>query len=117
MQYYFRLATSEIKHFLTESKYKHISEEKSGILYYTGRILPTQDVGGDLTMCDVCLDLTKSSFCVPIVDAFSPIAYAIASEIHWYHQDVMHGGLESLLRETNRVAFIIGGRRPSNWLS
>ena len=110
MQYYFRLATVEVKHFLTESKYRHISEEKSGILYYTGRILPTQELGGDPTMCDVCLDLTKSTFCVPIVDACSPIAYAIASEIHWYHPDVMHGGLESLLRETNRVSFILGGR-------
>jgi hypothetical protein len=110
MQYYFRIATEEVKHFLQESKYKHISEEKSGILYYIGRILPTQQVGGDPTMCDVCLDLVKSTFCVPIVDALSPIAFAIASEVHWYHPDVLHGGLESVLRETNRVAFIIGGR-------
>ena len=44
------------------------------------------------------------------MDALSPLAYAISSEIHWHHPDVMHGGLESTLRETNRVAFIIGGR-------
>ena len=110
LQYFFRMATKEVKHFLPESKFKNLSEEKSGILFYTGRILPTQEIGGDLTMCDVCLDLAKSSFCVPIVDGLSPLAYSIASEIHWYHSDVMHGGLESVLRETNKVAFIIGGR-------
>ena len=110
LQYYFKIATEEVKHFLPVSKYKNISEEKSGILYYTGRILPTQEVGGDLTMCDVCLDLAKSSFCVPIVDGLSPLAYSIASEIHWYHPDVLHGGLESVLRETSKVAYIIGGR-------
>ena len=92
-------------------KYKHISEEKFGILYYTGRILPTQGISQkDSTMCDVCLDLIKSSFCVPIVDALSPIAYSIADEVHWYHPDVQHGGIESALRETSRIAFIIGGR-------
>ena len=110
LQYYFKIATQEIKHFLPEAKYKNLSQEKSGILYYTGRILPTQQVNGDLTMCDVCLDLAKSSFCVPIVDVLSPLAYSIASEIHWHHPDVMHGGLESILREANKVAFIIGGR-------
>ena len=110
LQYYFKIATQEIKHFLPEAKYKNLSQEKSGILYYTGRILPTQQVNGDLTMCDVCSDLAKSSFCVPIVDVLSPLAYSIASEIHWHHPDVMHGGLESILREANKVAFIIGGR-------
>ena len=110
LQYYFKIATQEVKHFLPEAKYKNLSQEKSGILYYTGRILSTQKVNGELTMCDVCLDLTKSSFCVPIVDVLSPLAYSIASEIHWHHPDVMHGGLESILREANKVAFIIGGR-------
>ena len=110
MQYYFRAATEEVKHFLPKSKYEQLSTEKSGILYYTGRILPTQEIGGDPTMCDVCLDLVKSSFCVPIVDSLSPIAYSIASEIHWYHSDVRHSGLESVLRETNKLVFIIGGR-------
>ena len=112
MQYFFKKATQEVKHFLPESKYKHISEEKSDILYYTGRILPTQEIGlNDCpTMCDACLDLMKSTFCVPLVDVMSPLAYSLTDEIHWYHPDVMHGGVESLLRETNRVAFIIGGR-------
>ena len=40
-----------------------------------------------------------------------PIAYAIANETHWYHPDVKHGGLESVLRQVHCVAYIIGGRK------
>lgn len=111
LQYFFKKASVEVKHFLPVSKYKNISEEKSGILFYTGRILPTQGIScKQQTLCDVCLDLMKDTFCVPIIDALSPIAYSIADEIHWYHPDVKHGGIESALRETYRTAFIVGGR-------
>ena len=101
-----------MKHFLPASKYQNISEMKSGILYYTGRILPTQAIGSNdcPSMCDACIDLMKSTFCVPIVDVMSPLAYSLTDEIHWYHPDVMHSGVESILREINRMAFIIGGR-------
>ena len=85
LQYYFRKATDEVKHFLPESSYKNMSEERNGVLHYPGRILPTQKIGGQLTLCDVSFDLSKGIFCVPIVDKLSPIAYAIANEIHWYH--------------------------------
>ena len=110
LHYYFVKVTLEVKHFLPKSEYKNISEEKGGVLYYTGRILPTQRVGGDLTLCDVSLDLTKSSFCVPIVDRHSPIAYSIVNEVHWYHPDVWHAGVESALRMVNLLAYVIGGR-------
>ena len=30
-----------------------------------------------------CEDLSESTFCVPITDLHSPIAYAIVSETHW----------------------------------
>ena len=33
------------------------------------------------------LDLSDATFCVPITDAHSPIAYAIVSETHWYDPD------------------------------
>ena len=57
-----------------------MSEEKK--VPYTG-ILPTQNIGCQLTLCDVSFDLSKAIFCVPIVDKLSPIAYAIVNEIHW----------------------------------
>ena len=108
--YYFTKATNEVKHFLPVSAYQKISEEKNGILHYTGRILPTQRPGGDLTLCDVSFDLAKSTFCVPIVERYSPVAYSIVNEVHWNHPDVWHAGVESALRTVNSTAYIIGGR-------
>ena len=94
LRYYFVKGTNEVKHFLPVSAYKKFSDEKNGILYYTGRILPTQRAGGDLTMCDVSFDLVKSTFCVPIVERHSPIAYSVVSEVHWNHPDVWHQSSE-----------------------
>ena len=110
LHYYFVKATLEVKHFLPKSAYVNISQEKQGVLYYIGRILPTQQIGGDLTLCDVSLDLIKSSFCVPIIDRHSPVAYSIVNEVHWYHPDVWHAGVESALRMVNGLAYVIGGR-------
>ena len=49
-------------------------------------------------------------FCVPVMDQYSPVAISIAMEIHWHHPDVKHSGIEPMLRKTQRVAHIIGGR-------
>ena len=108
---FFEKATNEIKQFLPESKYKNISENRNGVLYYTGRILPTQEIGGQLSFCDVSFDLRKATFCVPMIDSLSPVAYAIANEIHWYDPDVNHAGIESMLRQVNCVGYIIDGRK------
>ena len=49
--YFFRKATLEWTHFVKLSKFKNITKEKNGILYYTGRIMPTDQVNvvGKLT--------------------------------------------------------------------
>ena len=80
------------------------------VWYYTGRILPTLRPGGNLTLCDVSFDLEKSTFCTPIVERHSPIAYSLVNEVHWNHPDVWHAGVESALRTLNSTAYIIGGR-------
>ena len=110
LTYFFQKATLEIKNFLSEDRYKNISENVDGILYFTGRILPTQEISGQLNLADACFDLCSASFHVPLVDQLSPIAYAIANEIHWYHPDVKHGGTESVLRQVQSIVFIPGGR-------
>ena len=73
LTYYFRKATLEIKHFLNKTVYKNISRETDGILYFTGRILPTQSIDNDLKLADVCTDLTAATFCVPLLDKHSPL--------------------------------------------
>ena len=108
--YFFKKASLEVMHFLEPSKYERNSVLKDGILYHTGRILPVQEIDGKFSFGDACMDLSAWSFCVPITDAHSPIAYAIVSETHWYHPDVSHGGIESVLRYSQNEAYIIGGR-------
>jgi hypothetical protein len=111
LAYYFQKSTLEIKHFLPKHKYSNISKEINGILYYSGRILPDQRVVNKLTLADVSFDLSEKTFCVPMVDKSSPVAYAISDEVHWNHFDVRHGGIESVLREIQCIAYLIGGRK------
>ena len=108
--YYFSLkATLEAKHFLGKGKYRNDTVEVDGVLYFSGRILPDQQFGGYPHLCEVALDLCRSSFCVPFMDQFSPVAIAIALEIHWNHPDVKHRGVAAIVRQMLKVAYILGG--------
>ena len=51
-----------LRHFVNPKKYKKRSELKDGILYFTGRILPTEKINGKLNLGDVCLDIYASTF-------------------------------------------------------
>ena len=110
LNYFYKKATLEIKRFLPKNSYKKISEEKNDVLFYTGRILPSQEIDGKLHLSDVCLDLTTSSFCVPLVEKNSPLAYAIINEVHWHDPDACHSGNETVLRHVLKVAFVMEGR-------
>ena len=44
--YYFTKATAEVKRFVSPAKYQDKTEMRDGILYYTGRILASQDIDG-----------------------------------------------------------------------
>ena len=110
LNYFFRKATREVKHFNASEKYEKISSEENGILYYTGRILPCQEINVTTSMSDVMRDLSSTMFCVPLVDKYSPIAYSIVNEIHWYHSVAKHCGVETVLRYTMKYAYIMEGR-------
>ena len=81
-EYFFRKATLKIKHFLKEATYKNITEERNGTLYYTGRILPTLAITAAGEMTTTMLDLSATTFCVPVTSYPSPITYSIANEVH-----------------------------------
>ena len=68
-------------------------------------------IEGARTLGDVCVDLSKATFCVPLSDSMSPIAHAVMNETYWYHPDVKHTGVESVLRYANWVTNILGGRQ------
>ena len=108
--YYFRKCTEEIKRFADKKLYDNISKEKHGILYYTGRILATQELDSRINLSDVMIDLKSSTFAVPLVDFYSPFAYSIVNEVHWFHPVAKHTGVETVLRYTMKYAYIFGGR-------
>ena len=95
---------------MKEEKYAKLSFEKDKILYYKGRILPSQQTHSISTMTDVMLDLSQTTFCVPLVLKSSPLAKSIVDEIHWHHEIALHSGVETILRYTMKYAYILEGR-------
>ena len=107
---YFRKATLEVKYFVKESQYSKITREKDGKLIYTGRILPTDSstISGSITKA--MQDLSATTFCIPLVDKHSLIAYAIINEVHWHDNMEQHAGVETVWRYVLQRASIIEER-------
>ena len=108
--YYFRKATAEVKHFMNDSQYKNISTEKDGLLIYTGRILPVDNITIIGNATNAMKDLTSTTFSVPIVDKYSPVAISICNDIHWYHDTAQHTGPDTVWRYVLQHIFIVEGR-------
>ena len=109
MTYFFRKATDKIKHFLKSRQYRNISIEIEGILSYSSRIIPSGEYGGTAQSSDVMF-LCSTTFCVPLTDQLPPIDYSIINEVHMHHKDGKHGGIETILRYSHMISYIIGGR-------
>jgi len=108
--YFFRKATNEIKKFLKPSQYEKFSVEKDEILFYSGRILPSTNVTVVGKMTEIMKDLSSTTFCVPLIDKDSPIAYSLVNEVHWFDDIAKHSGIESTYRQILKRAFVIEGR-------
>ena len=96
--YYFKKSTIEVKHFLKPNQYEKLSIEKDGVLFYKGRILPTEKISITGRLTEAMKDLSADAFCVPVVEKHSPLAYSIINDIHWYSDTVKHSGIESVWR-------------------
>ena len=55
-------------------------------------------------------DLSASMLFVPVVCQYSPLAYSIINEIHWYSSIAKHSGIETVWRYVMQIAYIIHGR-------
>ena len=108
--YYFRKASDEVKKFLKPQQYKSISKEINGVLYFTGRILPDDNVTIVGQATEVMQDLSSSTFCVPLTDKHSPIAYSVINDVHWNDKTVRHTGVESTWRYVLKYMYVIDGR-------
>ena len=104
MFYFSAKTTLEVKHFLSRDKYANITKEIDTVLYYSGRIPSDYSFGGYPELCEAAIDICDTTFCVPVMDQYSPVAISIAMEIHWHHPDVKHSGIEPMLRQTQHVA-------------
>ena len=109
-EYYFKKCTTEVIHFMEKKTYEKFTKMKNGILFYSGRTLSTNDITVVGRYTNAMKDLTASTFHVPVIEKSSPVAYAIVSEIHWYHPTAKHCGIETTLRYVLQKAFIIEGR-------
>ena len=62
-----------------------------------------------LQLSDACIDLSVSTFCVPVVDKHSLLAYALINEVHWHDPDAQHSGNETVMRHLLKICYIIEG--------
>ena len=108
--YFHRKATAEIQHFLEPRKYTSISKEIDGVLYYSGRILPEDEVTIVGNATRAMTDLTASTFCVPMTDKHSPIALSLVNDVHWNNKSVQHSGVETTWRFVLQKMYVIEGR-------
>ena len=108
--YFFKKATEEVKQFLKPAQYEKRSKEVDGILRYTGRILPTQDIKIVGELSAAMKDLSSTTFCVPLVFKHSPLAYSLINEVHWYSPAAKHCGIETTWRFILKIAYIVHGR-------
>ena len=74
LMYFFIKDTAEIKWFLSTRRYRDMTTEVNGILYYNNRILASEKFGDPIGLSDVAFDLTSATFVVPVIDYRSPIA-------------------------------------------
>ena len=100
----FKIATTEVKQFCDKKDLKDCVEEDD-ILKYTGRFVDGLKVENKSPLF---LDVSPLSFNVPLVDRYSPVAYSIM--MHAHMTMTQHGGVQSTLRASRTVAFIIKGR-------
>ena len=106
-EYFFRKATLEVKRFIKPTQYQKISIERDGILYYSGKILPTDNIKITGEMSTVMKDLAADTFCVPIIYKHSPLAYSLLNEVHWHSKAAMHSGIETVWKCALKTGFII----------
>jgi hypothetical protein len=108
-RYFFLKGTKELKQFSKASDYKDCSVNKDGILHFTGRILDGQLITDVENIMD---DLQPLSFCRPLLDRYSPIAYSIM--IHSHQHLSYHRNAVCTLRESRAVAYVLQGRDLAN---
>ena len=109
-KYFFRNARLEVNIFIKPTQYQKISIQRDGILYYSRRILPTDNIKITGEMSTVMKDLAADTSCVPIICKHSSLGYSLINEVHWHSKAAMHSGVQTVWRYVLKIGFIIFGR-------
>lgn len=105
--YFFKKATREVQHFCKKKDYETITKLEGDILYYTGRVLDTQEYNA---MENVMYDLDPLSFVKPITDRYSPVAYSVMVHSH----KINHMNAIATLRQSMDCTYTMRGRDLAN---
>ena len=105
--YLYRTATEEAREFVKADTLVKLSVESDGILYCKNRLLESMEfkVVSGMEMID--LDPLCINVRTPIIERFSPLAYAFAQYIHYEVSN--HAGLETCNRLSLERVFILQG--------
>ena len=108
LYYLYKKASREIEEFGRHTKAYKNSTLIDGVRYWNGRLLPSKKFTSPEThpMSAVMSDLSSTVFCVPVVDQYSPIAWSIVYEIHWFHPLGKHSGVATTSRMVKEYAYI-----------
>ena len=103
--YYYKKGTGEVLRLSKPKDYRGCSEMRGEVLFFSGRLL---DSGAVNALEEVMFDLNPVTFCRPLLDRYSPVAYSIMLETHW--SKVHHLNATTTYRESLEVAYTIRGR-------
>ena len=111
-RYFFLKTSRETRHFAKKKEVQDCSTVINGILVYTGRILDGQEIED---VENVMGDVEPLQFVKPLVDRYSPVAYAVA--IYTHKKLIHHKNPVIALRESRNICFIMRGRELMNEIS
>ena len=105
--YIFHKTSAELKEFTKKSIIDKQGHEANGIIYSKNRLLETVEFNKVTGMELINLDPLGVNILAPLIDRYSPVAYAVAQYVHW--EVSKHGGLESCNRLCLERVHIIQG--------
>ena len=72
--------------------------------------MSNQEIQYTANSTDIMLDLSLTSFFVPMIHKNSAIAYSIISHIHWYNKVAKQAGVETLMLYVLQKVYVIEGQ-------
>ena len=108
LEYFYKTATKEVEEFNKPELIAKLGVKKDGILFHKTRILEGQRFvqAGELKGVEI-LRSQGINVLTPLVDRWSPLAYAVGYHIH--NEVIKHGGFETCFRASHGFIHILKG--------